>query len=241
MKNTHSQQSECAWLSRYLTPMSPLLAFEVIAVVLGALAAMITAAKKGLDFVGTFALAFVVSFGGGTLRDVLLDRRPFFWVDRWEYVVVIFGLCIPFVYLKSVHQLAQRVVARGEFIDALGLGFYAVVGCTLALDAGQPIVIALLLGVITSTGGGLLGDVLINEIPAFFRHGTLWTSAAFAGAVTFVVLRGFGNPIAVPAAVGVTVALRMLSIKRGTTLPRPHWLDTGAHTITSGEHRTKKS
>jgi uncharacterized membrane protein YeiH len=221
--------------------MSPVVIFEVVAVVLGALAAMTTAAKKNLDFVGTFALASVVSFGGGTIRDVLLDRRPFFWVERWEYLVVIFGLCIPFVYLRSVHRLAQRVVARAEFVDAVGLGFYAVVGCTLALDAGQPIVIALLLGVITSTGGGMMGDVLTNEIPGFFRHGTLYTSAAFAGAVTFVSLRGFGNTIAVPAAVTVAVALRLISVWRGTTLPRPHWLDTGAHTVSSGEHRTRKS
>jgi uncharacterized membrane protein YeiH len=216
--------------------MSPVVIFEVVAVVLGALAAMTTAAKKNLDFVGTFALASVVSFGGGTIRDVLLDRRPFFWVERWEYLVVIFGLCIPFVYVRRVHRLAQRVVARAEFVDAVGLGFYAVVGCTLALDAGQPIVVALLLGVITSTGGGLMGDVLTNEIPAFFRHGTLYTSAALAGAGTFVALRGMGNSIAVPAAVGLTVALRLVSVRRGTTLPRPHWLDTGTHGVTrSGE------
>jgi uncharacterized membrane protein YeiH len=217
--------------------MSPVLIFEVVAVVLGALAAMTTAAKKHLDFVGTFALAFIVSFGGGTIRDVLLDRRPFFWVDRWEYVVLIFGLCIPFVYARSVASLARRVVARAEFVDAVGLGFYAVVGCTLALEAGQPVVIALLLGVITSVGGGLLGDVLMNEIPNFFRHGTLYTSAAFAGALAFVSLRGFGNGIAVPVAVTLAVALRLLSIWRGTTLPRPHWLDTGAHGVTrSGEY-----
>jgi uncharacterized membrane protein YeiH len=217
--------------------MSPVLVFEVIAVVLAALSAMITAQKKKLDFVGTFALAFVVSFGGGTIRDVLLDRRPFFWVDRWEYLVVIFVLCIPFVYVRKVHTLATRVVARGEFVDALGLGFYAVVGCTLALDAGQPMVIALLLGVITSTGGGLIGDVLINEIPSFFRHGTLYTSAAFAGTLTFVSLRGFGNTIAVPAAVTATVLLRLVSLRRGTTLPRPHWLDTGAHAVSPRDDR----
>ena len=99
--------------------MSPVLVFEVVAVVLGACSAMIMAAKKNLDFIGTYALAVIVSFGGGTIRDVLLDRRPFFWVSRWEYLVVIFVLCIPFVYSRLVHTLAQRVVARAELIDAL--------------------------------------------------------------------------------------------------------------------------
>ena len=221
--------------------MSPIVVFEVVAVVLGAFSAMITAAKKNFDFVGTYALAIVVSFGGGTIRDVLLDRRPFFWVDRWEYLVVIFVLCIPFVYSRPVHQFAQRVVARGEFVDALGLGFFAVVGCTLALEAKQPVVIAVLLGVVTSTGGGIMGDILTNEVPKYFRHGSLYTTAAFAGAVSFTLLRGFGNTIAVPVSISLAVGLRLYSVWRGASLPRPHWLHTGAHAITSDEHRTPSS
>ena len=221
--------------------MSPIVVFEVVAVVLGAFSAMITAAKKNFDFVGTYALAIVVSFGGGTIRDVLLDRRPFFWVDRWEYLVVIFVLCIPFVYSRPVHQFAKRVVARGEFVDALGLGFFAVVGCTLALEAKQPVVIAVLLGVVTSTGGGIMGDILTNEVPKYFRHGSLYTTAAFAGAVSFTLLRGFGNTIAVPVSISLAVGLRLYSVWRGASLPRPHWLHTGAHAITSDEHRTPSS
>lgn len=218
--------------------MSAVLMFEIVAVVLGALYAMTIAAKKNLDFVGTYALAIVVSFGGGTIRDVLLGRRPFFWAERWEYLVVIFVLCIPFVYSRAVHRVAKRVVARGAFIDAVGLGFYAVVGCTLALEAKQPAVVAILLGVITSTGGGIMGDVLTNEIPGYFRHGTLYTSSAFAGAAAFVGLQPYGNTIAVSVAVTLAVVLRLLSVWQGTTLPRPTWLRTGSHTITSGEHRT---
>ena len=221
--------------------MSPIVVFEVVAVVLGAFSAMITAAKKNFDFVGTYALAIVVSFGGGTIRDVLLDRRPFFWVERWEYLVVIFVLCFPFVYSRPVHQFAKRVVARGELVDALGLGFFAVVGCTLALEAKQPVVIAVLLGVITSTGGGIMGDVLTNEVPKYFRHGSLYTTAAFAGAVSFTLLRGFGNTIAVPVSIILAVGLRLYSVWRGASLPRPHWLHTGAHAITTDEHDSPTS
>ena len=211
--------------------MHPVTVFEAVAVVLAALSAMITAAKKDLDFVGTYALAVIVAFGGGTIRDLLLVRRPFFWADRWEYLVVIFVLCVPFVYSRSVHNLAQRVVARGEFVDALGLGFYTVVGCTLALQAKQPVVVAILLGIITSTGGGVMGDVLTNEIPGYFRHGPLYTVSAFAGAVVFVALVPLGNATAVPAAVTMAVVLRLISVWLGTTLPRPHWLRTGAHAV----------
>lgn len=213
-----------------------------MAVVLGALSAMITAAKKGLDFVGTFALALVTSFGGGTIRDVLLDRRPFFWVVRWEYLVVIFALSIPFVYSRTLHSLAKRLVARGEFVDALGLGFFTVVGVTLALDAKMPATVAVLMGVITATGGGIIRDLLINEIPVVFRHGTtLYTTSAFAGAIVFIALHKLHSPAAVVASVSVAVGLRLYSVWRGAGLPRPHWIATGTHRVPTGEYRAPPS
>lgn len=222
-----------------LKGVSPVLVFEVIAVVLAALSAMITAAKKNLDVVGTYALAVTTAFGGGTIRDVLLDRRPFFWVSRWEYLIVIFALCIPFVYSRRVHVWSRQLVARGEFVDALGLGFFSVVGVTLALDVKLPATVAVLMGVITATGGGIMRDLLINEIPVVFRHGTtLYTTSAFAGALVFIALHNLHTPFAVFAAVTVAVGSRLYSVWRGTSLPRPLWMSTGAHRVPTDEHRT---
>ncbi len=203
---------------------------------------MITAAKKNLDFVGTFALAVVTSFGGGTIRDVLLDRRPFFWVSRWEYLVVIFALCLPFVYSRRVHDWSRRLVARGEFVDALGLGFFTVVGVTLAQQAHLPAAVAVLMGVITATGGGVLRDLLINEIPVVFRHGeTLYTTSAFAGAIVFLVVQRLHSPSAVISSVAVAVGLRLYSVWAGASLPRPHWISTGTHRVPTAEHPTRPS
>jgi uncharacterized membrane protein YeiH len=222
--------------------VSPVLVFEVIAVVLAALSAMITAAKKNLDFVGTYALAVVTAFGGGTIRDVLLDRRPFFWVSRWEYLIIIFALCIPFVYSKRVHDFSRRLVARGEFVDALGLGFFSVVGVTMALELNLPSAVAVLMGVVTATGGGIMRDLLVTEIPVVFRHGTtLYTTSAFAGAVVFILLEKIHSPLAVIASVTVAVGLRLYSVWSGATLPRPHWMATGAHRIPTGEHKVRKT
>ena len=222
--------------------VSPVLVFEVIAVVLAALSAMITAAKKNLDFVGTYALAVVTAFGGGTIRDVLLDRRPFFWVSRWEYLIIIFALCIPFVYSKRVHDFSRRLVARGEFVDALGLGFFSVVGVTMALELRLPSAVAVLMGVVTATGGGIMRDLLVVEIPVVFRHGTtLYTTSAFAGAVVFILLEKIHSPLAVIASVSVAVGLRLYSVWSGATLPRPHWMATGAHRIPTGEHKTRNA
>ena len=212
--------------------MSPLLIFEIVAVVLAALSAMITASKKSLDFVGTYALAIVTAFGGGTIRDVLLDRRPFFWVSRWEYLIVIFALALPFVYSRRVHEWSRQLVARGEFVDALGLGFFTVVGVTMAQDAHLPWAIAVLMGVITAIGGGVMRDLLINEIPVTFRHGTtLYTTSALAGAIVFIVVQQLHRPSAVVASVSVAVALRLYSVWAGASLPRPHWISTGTFPV----------
>jgi uncharacterized membrane protein YeiH len=216
--------------------VSPVLVFEIVAVVLAALSAMITAAKKNLDFVGTYALAVVTAFGGGTIRDVLLDRRPFFWVSRWEYLAVIFALCFPFVYSRRVHDWSRQLVARGEFVDALGLGFFTVVGVVLAQEAHLPAAVAVLMGVITATGGGIIRDLLINEIPVVFRHGTtLYTTSAFAGAIVYLMVQRLHSPSAVVASVAVAVGLRLYSVWKGTSLPRPHWISTGTHRVPTEE------
>ena len=229
----HPAPSPSHTLSLPLPPsVSPLLIFEIVAVVLAALSAMITASKKSLDFVGTYALGIVTAFGGGTIRDVLLDRRPFFWVSRWEYLIVIFALALPFVYSRRVHSWSRQLVARGEFVDALGLGFFTVVGVTMAQDAHLPWAVAVLMGVITAIGGGVMRDLLINEIPVTFRHGTtLYTTSAFAGAIVFIVVQQFHRPSAVIASVSVAVGLRLYSVWAGASLPRPHWISTGTFPV----------
>ncbi len=117
---------------------------------------MITAAKKEMDFVGVYVLALVTSFGGGTIRDLLLDRRPFFWVARSEYLVIVLALCVPFVYSRRLYTWSATFVARADIIDALGLGFFTVSGTALAAEAGMPAIVCALLGVVTGTGGGVM-------------------------------------------------------------------------------------
>ena len=211
------------------THISPSLLLEGSAVIVAALSAMITAAKKEMDFVGVYALALVTSFGGGTIRDLLLDRRPFFWVDRWEYLVIVLALCVPFVYSRKLYQWSTTFVARADIVDALGLGFFTISGTALAAKAGMPAIVCALLGVVTGTGGGVLRDLIIIEIPALFRHGRLLATAAFAGAAVYLALlrAGVAEPASVGAAGVTIVALWLFALWRGATLPRPHWLDTG--------------
>jgi uncharacterized membrane protein YeiH len=89
-------------------------AVEAAAVLLFAVSGMITAARKRMDIVGTYSLAVVTAFGGGTLRDLLVGRRPFFWVARWEYLVVIAVLCIGFVYRGRCTSASTAGTAPGS-------------------------------------------------------------------------------------------------------------------------------
>jgi uncharacterized membrane protein YeiH len=212
-----------------LSHLGPGLVIEGSAVVVSALSAMITAAKKQLDFVGVYALAIVTAFGGGTLRDLVLDRRPFFWVERSEYLVIVLGLCLPFVYSQRLYHWSTTLVARADVIDALGLGLFTVSGTALAVNAGMPAVVCALLGVVTSTGGGVLRDLIINETPQLFQHGRLHATSALGGAIVYLLLHTMGAPegVVVVAAAAITVALRLIALWRGASLPRPHWLRTG--------------
>jgi uncharacterized membrane protein YeiH len=170
--------------------LSPGLLLEGSAVIVSALSAMITAAKKEMDFVGVYALAVVTSFGGGTVRDLLLDRRPFFWVERWEYLVIVLALCVPFVYSRRLYRWSATFVARADVVDALGLGFFTVSGTALAAHAGMPAIVCALLGVMTGTGGGVMRDLITNEIPTLFQHGRLHATAAVVGAGVYLVPAG---------------------------------------------------
>ena len=157
-------------------------------------------------------------------------------MSRSEYLIVIFLLCLPFVYVRWVHNWARQVVARGELIDALGLGFFTVVGVTMAQDLRLPWPVAVLMGVVTAIGGGVMRDLLINEIPVIFRHGgELYTTSAFAGAIVFLLLQRLHSPSAVVASVAVAVGLRLYSVWAGASLPRPLWIQTGTFPVPSDE------
>jgi uncharacterized membrane protein YeiH len=204
-------------------------AVEISAVILSALSGIIVAAKKRMDLVGTYALAVVTAFGGGTVRDVLLDRRPLFWVTYWHYLVVVLALCIVFVYSHRAYESASRWQRRFDIVDAVGLGLFALSGVHIALQHQMPLFVATIYGVITASVGGILRDVLSSEIPIVFRGiGALHASAVFAGGFIYAVLIALGVPQLVAGGVGFAfiVALRLTSLWLGFGLPKPHWLRT---------------
>lgn len=161
---------------------------EVIGTIAFALSGLIESARKRLDIVGMVFVAFLAAFGGGTLRDILLDRRPFFWVENQIWVWVIIAICIlALVFMRSRHV---EVTARAtQWPDAVGLGIFAAGGTELALSIGVAPIIAVSMGVITAVFGGVLRDVMVNEIPRAFSDFQPYSVIAFFGGWIVVVLQ----------------------------------------------------
>ena len=201
--------------------MSTLLqAVEACGIVAFACSGFIEARRKQMDLVGVFTVAFITAFGGGTLRDILLDRRPLFWVEHQEYALLIFGLAllgVPFLrHLRS--NLTEKVIIVA---DAFGLGLFSAVGASLARDAQLPMFVCAMMGVITGIFGGVLRDVICNEIPLVFRRGHLYATCAFAGCWLYLVLDWLHAPqsVAIIASVLLTSSMRLLAVRLDLKLP----------------------
>jgi uncharacterized membrane protein YeiH len=171
--------------------MSLIKILEIMAILVGAFSGFIEARNKKMDMVGVFTVAFITAFGGGTLRDILLDKRPLFWVTHQEYAILIFVLSLVAVpAIRAVHRIfSQRLIVTA---DALGLGLFSIVGVSQALEAGMPIFIASMMGVITGIFGGVLRDIVCNEIPMVLRDGRPYAICSFAGCWMYLLMQKSG-------------------------------------------------
>lgn len=193
---------------------------EGVATLAFALSGMMEAARKRLDVVGVCVVAGVTAFGGGTLRDVLLDRRPFFWVDHANWLWLLFGLCAVAMLFLRKRDLHLTVRAM-QVPDAIGLGLFAASGTQIALANGMPGLVAVIMGVISAVFGGVLRDVLCNQIPHAFHDHVPYASCAFAGCWVVVLVEaqpGYGG-LALAAGTIIATALRLVALAFDLRLP----------------------
>jgi uncharacterized membrane protein YeiH len=185
-----------------------------------ALAGIMEGARKRLDAVGVCVVGFLTAFGGGTLRDLLLDQRPFFWVRHVEMLWGVLALCVlAMLFLRVRHfALTEKAI---QWPDALGLGLFAATGVHQALQLELPALVAVLMGLITGVFGGVLRDVVCNEIPTAFHDHHPYAVCAFVGGWVYVGLWQMDAPgwLALVACVTVTAGLRALALWRNWQLP----------------------
>lgn len=183
-----------------------------------AVSGVLAAGRKNLDLLGVLVIAIVTAIGGGTLRDLLLDRHPIFWFQETEQLLVIVSAAL----LTLIYLRYRRPPERSLLIaDALGLAVFTIGGTQLTYAAGHPAVVAVIMGVMTGVAGGVVRDVLTAEIPLIFRRGHLYATAAITGASLYLVMLAAGMPRPLPTvlAVAAIVALRFASILWGLRLP----------------------
>ena len=187
-------------------------ALDWLGVIVFAISGALVASRKQMDVVGFALLGTATGIGGGTLRDLLLGLSPVFWVSEPVYLVV----CV-FV-TAHIPKSRYRVLL---WFDALGLALFAVTGAERALLAGSGPVVAVAMGVITATFGGVIRDVLGNESPVVLSR-EVYVTAALVGAAVFVVLSGFGlgRESAFGAGLFVGLVVRGMALRQGWSLPR---------------------
>ncbi len=195
-------------------------ALELAATIAFTLSGVMVAARSRLDAVGVYAVAFLAAFGGGTLRDLLLDQRPFFWVRHVEYLWGVLVLAtVAMLFMRKRHfEPTERFI---QLPDALGLGLFAAVGVDVASAAGMPALVAVLMGVVTPVFGGVLRDIVCNEIPTAFRDHRPYALCAFIGGWVYLGLAALDAPgwATLTATVTVTAGLRVLALWRDWRLP----------------------
>lgn len=183
-----------------------------------ALTGALVASRLQLDPVGFIFMAVMTAVGGGTLRDLMLNRETVFWVDRPSLVLLAAAAAL--VVFWGAHLLDSR--ARWiRWLDALALAIAVPAGVGVALAAGVSPVVVVIMGVFTGTFGGLMRDVVGNELPMVLKQGELYVTAAFGGALAAVVLiwLGLDRSLAVVICGGVTLVLRIGSMVFGWQLP----------------------
>lgn len=188
-----------------------------LGVIVFTVAGALVASRKEMDFVGFAVLGTVTGVGGGTLRDLLLGL-PVFWTQRPSYLLACLLVSLAVFFVAHIPQSRYRYLVR---LDALGLALFAVAGAEKALEAGASALVAIVMGVVTATFGGLLRDLLGGDRPKILSR-EIYASAAGVGAAAFVSLTVLGAPRELALGIGFLVALllRAVSLRFDWTLPR---------------------
>ncbi|KIP98776.1 MULTISPECIES: trimeric intracellular cation channel family protein [Pseudomonas] len=197
---------------------------DLFGVAVFAITGALMAGRKSMDLFGVLVIAIITALGGGTLRDVILDNHPVSWIRNDTYILV---ASLAAVCTVIWVRLTRPIHEKGLLIaDAFGLAVFTVIGTEVALQYAMPSSTAVIMGVMTGVAGGVMRDVICNEIPLIFKK-EIYATACLAGAVTFVLLRMLETPhwLDTGIAMLVVLAIRLAAIRWHFSLPRFHLLD----------------
>jgi len=193
-------------------------ALNIFGLFVFAVSGALTALRNDLDVLSVAMTAFITGVGGGTIRDVLLGAFPVWWIRDMDAVVICLAGAV--AAMAAEPFFASRLKAL-IWADALGLAVFSILGAQAALAAGSPLFIAIFLGAVSATFGGLIRDVLLNE-PSLFMKQDVYVTAALAGAGVYIGLLQLNvdEAIAAPFAAAAAFAIRAAAIVFNISVPK---------------------
>lgn len=195
-----------------------LLVLYLVAITAEAMTAALAAGRRDMDWVGVCIIACVTALGGGSVRDVLLGHYPLTWVIHPEYLWITAGAALLTALTAPVMRHLHRLFL---FLDALGLVVFTVIGCQVALQMQLPITVVLVSGMITGCAGGVLRDVLCNDIPLLLRK-ELYASVSVVTGGLFIGAQHLGADLnmSMIGAMIAGLALRLLALRFNWQMPK---------------------
>jgi len=190
----------------------------LIAIVAEAVTAALVAGRRSMDWMGVAMLGPITALGGGSVRDVLLGRHPLSWVEHPSYLLITAGAALATIAVaRYMHHLRKLFL----FLDAIGLVVFTVIGCGVALGMNMPIIVVIAAGMITGCVGGVLRDVLCNDVPLLFRSElyatvSVVTGGIFLGGLYLNVPHGPAAFVAMAAG----LVLRLLALRFNWSMPK---------------------
>ena len=196
-------------------------ALDIVGVIACTIAATVLAKQLKLDFWGAVLVSFLGSVGGGTLRDLLINRHPIFWLHDLNYLYWIIGVS---VLVQVFYDYFKRVDKMLRWFDAVGLAAFTVIGAQAAISRGMSAPIVLLMGAMTAVVGGVLRDIVCRQIPLVLQK-EIYITASLLGSMYYLWLPGdWANSwMRSVSTMILIVAIRMLAVYRGWNLPSLTW------------------
>ncbi len=189
----------------------------LVAVAVGALTGVLDSARKHMDLIGAVLVGTATALGGGTVRDILMSQRVFWVLDQTYLMVAIATSVISFFIAR------RRVIPVRMLLvpDAIGLALFTIIGTQYALHMHEPWLVASLMGVTTGVVGGVVRDILCNDVPGIFLHGELYATAAWIGALALIGLQELGMSPVMAAWIGMAIVLglRLAAMAFHITMP----------------------
>ena len=186
---------------------STILAMNYLGDVVFAVSGALAASRNKMDIVGYVLIGTITGIGGGTLRDLLLGRKVWWTTNPEELVICVVASMIAFFFIENTSKQHRSIV----WLDAVGLGAFAVVGSNIALASGASFIVAVFMGMLTATGGGVIRDILTQTKPMILSAGELYATAALGGAFVYALMMNLQVPALVAQFVGFLTVLILRS------------------------------